>query len=458
MVSPRGAGMYPGVAGAPPPPRAAAAPLGDASVAEYLAARRARAGEGEEEGDGRPPAPRRVHVIAHDAPAREALASLAGWGVLSAPLVRYARATDAPASSTNPEAGAAAAATAAGSGGDSGAAKAADGEEAWGSDVRQSHKRVRRTPEEVASAPYRFVGFLSTSDLVRTLVHEERLPAAALVAAGRRPVSPTLDRMARLGAVAEAFGSRPAISCLSPLGSDGDLLFAGDAPAVSLDMLVRQGMLRYPPRPDRPPSHRVAVFNAAGQVDAIISQSDVVRFLSERLDEVPEAQRTLADLSLGLKAPTAFASTKPAIDCLAEMELQARVAGAAVFDEASGTLVGTLSDSDLRGLHTAHLGSLALPVAQFLVHRHDLLRERPRSTLFSDDEGTLSKFGDQHAATLARRLPPVCVTRDSTLGECIALLTGRGLHRLWVVDGTASWRPIGCVTLTDVLRVVVSEE
>ena len=227
-------------------------------------------------------------------------------------------------------------------GGDSGAAEAADGEEAWGSDVRQSHKRVRRTPEEVASAPYRFVGFLSTSDLVRTLVHEERLPAAALVAAGRRPVSPTLDRMARLGAVAEAFGSRPAISCLSPLGSDGDLLFAGDAPAVSLDMLVRQGMLRYPPRPDRPPSHRVAVFNAAGQVDAIISQSDVVRFLSERLDEVPEAQRTLADLSLGLKAPTAFASTKPAIDCLAEMELQARVAGAAVFDEASGTLVGTL--------------------------------------------------------------------------------------------------------------------
>jgi hypothetical protein len=47
----------------------------------------------------------------------------------------------------------------------------------------------------------------------------------------------------------------------------------------------------------------------------------------------------------------------------------------------------------------------------------------------------------------------VCASPTSTLAEALALLAGRRLHRLHVTD--ARRRPVGIVTLTDVLRVVV---
>lgn len=101
---------------------------------------------------------------------------------------------------------------------------------------------------------------------------------------------------------------------------------------MSLDMLVRQGMLRYPPRPDRPPSHRVAIFNSAGQIEDVISQSDVVRYLNDNISQVPEAGKTIAQLGLlsdGIGYPNyepepdkgawTFPASTSAIDCLAEM-------------------------------------------------------------------------------------------------------------------------------------------
>ena len=42
--------------------------------------------------------------------------------------------------------------------------------------------------------------------------------------------------------------------------------------------------------------------------------------------------------------------------------------------------------------------------------------------------------------------------------EVLQLLTAHRLHRLYVVDGSEALRPIGLITLTDVLRKVADDD
>ena len=346
---------------------------------------------------------------------------------------------------------------------------AADG----GGDVPPK-KRARGEPR-AEGTPYRYMGFLSVGDLVRAIVRElirQEGPAEPQdQAAGFvLPFSKVLNRMAAMQKVAEAFGVQSVGQCLSAIGSDGDLLYKPEAPAVSLDMLVRQGMLRYPPRPDRPPSHRVAIFNSAGQIEDVISQSDVVRYLNDNISQVPEAGKTIAQLGLlsdGIGYPNyepepdkgawTFPASTSAIDCLAEMHSTMRIPAAAIVDENTQVLVGTLSESDLRGLKIGHIPALALPVAQFLIHRHDLLDVEPKS-LEWDGYDAIETAVDGSAKELGLRAPPVVVTPDHTLAECIRKLSGERVHRVWVVDGIDTMRPEGCVSCTDVLRAVCSKD
>jgi CBS domain-containing protein len=92
-------------------------------------------------------------------------------------------------------------------------------------------------------------------------------------------------------------------------------------------------------------------------------------------------------------------------------------------DPASGKLVGNLSASALRALHSPE----AFPTL-------------------------LQSAADFQAAQHGGALPPVpAITADATFGQLLDLLVGSKLHRAYVVDGEG--KPTSIITLTDVLRL-----
>ena len=92
-------------------------------------------------------------------------------------------------------------------------------------------------------------------------------------------------------------------------------------------------------------------------------------------------------------------------------------------DPATGKLVGNLSASALRALHSPE----AYPTL-------------------------LQSAADFQAAQHGGALPAVpAVTADATFGQLLDLLVGSKLHRAYVVDGEG--KPTSIITLTDVLRL-----
>jgi len=55
--------------------------------------------------------------------------------------------------------------------------------------------------------------------------------------------------------------------------------------------------------------------------------------------------------------------------------------------------------------------------------------------------------------TLARMPPPVTARTETTLKQLVQMFNDNAIHRIYVVDD--HFRPIGVVTLTDVLQVMV---
>ena len=133
--------------------------------------------------------------------------------------------------------------------------------------------------------------------------------------------------------------------------------------------------------------HRVAVFNAHGEVVNVVSQTDIIRFLHNNMEALgPLADTSLQQLGLlaGALPPhhshmsyiyvagrPPVVSVNPHIPALIAYQkmLEAGVSGAAVVAD-SGELIANLSLSELRAIQPEHFGALALPVGEFLALLH----------------------------------------------------------------------------------------
>jgi CBS domain-containing protein len=264
---------------------------------------------------------------------------------------------------------------------------------------------------------------------------------------------------------------------------DGRMVYAGKGDAPLLDV-VRAGFLRHVVEPstyadgasgDEAAStrrtaayvgrratacHRVAVYRLDYDpevmddtmvIDAVVSQSDVARFLGEHRAELGAAlERNLADLGLapgvdddegvrddaarddGAGAPyrslaesvERVSPTTRAIEAFSLMRSRG-VSSVAVCAEPRGKLVDVLALSDFRGARApGDFADLDLSVAEFAAKR------RPPGA--------------------GARL--VTVRPDADLGDVLRLMSDNGVHRVFVTD--LEGRPTRCVTPTDVFRLV----
>ena len=259
---------------------------------------------------------------------------------------------------------------------------------------------------------------------------------------------------------------------------DGRMVYAGKRDAPLLDV-VRSGFLRGVVAPadradavDGAPTvadvprhyiscHRVAVYRLDYDekvmddtmvLDAVFSQSDVVRFLHRHSDALSDVSRVnLRDVGFGgdwddepgvgaerekeeeedasRALPTGGVScvlaTTRALEAFSAMRADG-VSVVGVVREPRGPLVDSLGVGDLRGMREARLADLDLPVAQFTASRRPAGSE-PRL---------------------------VTVRPDANLRDVLEKMSSEQSHHVFVVDPEG--RPIRVVTPTDVLRAIAT--
>jgi len=164
----------------------------------------------------------------------------------------------------------------------------------------------------------------------------------------------------------------------------------------------------------------------------VLSQMDILHFLSSSIQELEEAKRhflscTLEELGL-IKlsgSPVVIVhNSERVLDVLAKM-FREKVASVAVFnDSTSKELVATFSTFDLQGLAAQDSKNILLP---------------------------LSKFFEVMTGT-SPPLPPTC-SNQTKLGEILSQLSLCQVHRLWVVN-SATRHPIGVITLTHIIHFI----
>ena len=231
-------------------------------------------------------------------------------------------------------------------------------------------------------------------------------------------------------------------------GSDGHLLYNAADPSyrhLSLMDLV-EGSFLHVGASDWPTCHRVAVCSNVGgvlAVSAIVSQTDIVRFLLEHIGRGamgPMANHSLEDLGLVLDAATmqprgvlCCDDATPALDAFGMM-LSRGVSALGVRSAETGALVANLSVSDLRTVLPDRFGVLALPVRAFL------------------ELQTAGGFGGGrvrgHAAPQL-----VAVRADATLADAMRAIVEHKLHHVFVIDDQGA--PLAVVSCTDVLKLLV---
>lgn len=166
----------------------------------------------------------------------------------------------------------------------------------------------------------------------------------------------------------------------------------------------------------------------------MLTQTDVLRFLCEHAEEKSLRsmfEKDLKALSIvsekqasdpNASSVVAIPSTYTALAGFQKIALS-NVPAVAVVNE-TGSLIATLSSSDLRGLSQSNFSKVLLPVLEFLSFKH---KEE-------------------------KKVQITCVP-SSTVMEVAKKMLGSAIHRVWVVNNDAESRPIGVVSQTDIVKL-----
>lgn len=280
-----------------------------------------------------------------------------------------------------------------------------------------------------------------------------------------------LQRMRVLEEAGVRFTSK-SIKQLSTLGGDGGFLHQSAEKGATILELVLDGFLH--PKESRKAMHggeelrsvvhRCAIFNKEGNITHIVSQSDVVRFLSQNSESLgPLGEMTVEQLGWAQRDVITVTPELAAIDAMRKMH-EANIGAVGVIGD-GGKLIGNFSVSELRTIISEHFGSLALPVGEFLALEHGT--EYHGYAIHSDPDGVAATASPSLAWAKDRRqrgpLPGqevgqhiICCNPTATLKEVLHLLEEHRLHRLYVVM-PETLKPIGLITLSSVLRKVCEE-
>jgi len=172
--------------------------------------------------------------------------------------------------------------------------------------------------------------------------------------------------------------------------------------------------------------HRVPITDDEQKIEAILSQSAVIKFLFDNLDKFStKAKKPVSELLENRETTTVLTITEstPGFEAF-ELMLKHRVSAVGVVDE-SGVLVGVLSGTDLRiiGAHASTLSLLFRPVKEMLDQSRELNAELV--------------------------VPVVKVAPTDTLGIAVEHMQDNRVHRVFVVDEEN--KPVCVLSMKDVL-------
>lgn len=314
------------------------------------------------------------------------------------------------------------------------------------------------------------LGFFDVGDALRALVkalppddrRDEGVPASDPGSALSVPTLPkghrnVLSWMRVLDSVERKVSDTRLISLL---GDDAELLFRADAEAKghSLGRTIREGFLNN--KSANGAVHRVAIFDASGEIERIVSMSDAVRYLAvnvERLGGMADA--SLRDLGLAAETAArekkkkkliAVPPTTPAIEAFARM-CDERVSGVGVLDD-RGSLIANLSVSDVRCIQPEHFGILGLPAAEFLALLHGTSYAGFSGAGTPSDVISNPFFAKMNEGGFRKSGPYlVTATPETTFREVLTAFLTHGVHRVYVCEENNK-KPVDVVTLTDALR------
>lgn len=311
------------------------------------------------------------------------------------------------------------------------------------------------------------LGWLDVNDIVREFVKsvEDKLEGKNM-----------LHLMSVLEQEGPAFAERSLVTLMG--GDDKQLVYDGERamplkPAIHRYFLGSGGM---------PPVHRIALFDAAGTIDAVISQMDVLKYMHAHYATAAWAQQSLQDAGL-ISSESQVSSVDINTSTLHALSMLVRGGRSAVAVLApDGSLVTNLSSSDLRYLQPNHFGVLALPVGEFLGLLHDAVYvgscaldgDLRRST--SSGGGPCN--GDDGDAGSGRRkpapaapsshqffaqgktstssVPLITCGADTPVSLAIDMMLAKRVHRVYIVDDPSAptAKPVAIVTTTDLIAFI----
>lgn len=300
------------------------------------------------------------------------------------------------------------------------------------------------------------IGFVDIRDILCSFLHEVKGTAFE----GMK----LLNSMRILEEEGSRFGNTQ-LGALPELGQDGGFMHCSQTKACLLEVIMF-GLLDTKSRGLHEGSkqlhvaHRIAFFDKAGCIRNIMSQTDVVRFLAEHLDELgPVCQETVSALGMVCNNVQTVLPETSAIVALRHMQ-EMSLSALAVTDY-NGRLIGNFSVSDLRCITPQQFGALALPVGEFLAMEnrieyvgHNRIHE----------EGVAGTTGHRFVTEFIQRAHPRVLGEDlgqelvlcnpgDTFGTILTKIVRHRIHRLYVID--AEEKPVGIITCTDILRKLV---
>jgi 5'-AMP-activated protein kinase regulatory gamma subunit len=172
--------------------------------------------------------------------------------------------------------------------------------------------------------------------------------------------------------------------------------------------------------------HRIPCVDANGNMVALVTQMDVMKFLSDNIGKLGElATSKVEKLQLGFGQVYAVTPDQRAIDAF-KMIKDMRVSGVCVVDH-NGIIIGNISASDLKliGYDGKFISRLLMRVEEFL-------------KLIPRDESIPIQG-------------PICVRGDTTFEEVLAKILITRIHRIYIIDG-ASLRPSGVISPSEIMK------
>lgn len=183
-----------------------------------------------------------------------------------------------------------------------------------------------------------------------------------------------------------------------------------------------------------PTTHRVPVVDAEGKIINIVSQSTIVKLLSQKCIKVGDPNEIddspqISECGVGSSPVLSVSRNETVINTFRLLDAKNK-SGVALVDE-TGRLVGTTTGKDLGlFLRKPSLAALNRPIFEHLQ--------------------------EIRAQSIEIRTPAIGVFGKDKLSRAIALLAATNVHRVFVVSDEASYTPVSVISITDVLKWLTS--